>query len=370
MMERLSFLDKAPDMVLKDIIDYWQSISGRVLYPSQVENLEMHTLAYRESLLRNDIQRCAEQNLVEYAIGEHLDALGAMLACRRLQPTAAECRVQFSLDAPSLAGRSFPAGTIITTADGKFSFETLMPAYVISSKTESSVVKARCTEVGRAANGFGPGILCCLDPLEEGVEAANVTATEGGSAIETDGAYRERLLLAPASLGCGGTTSGYRYWARSASPLVLDAWPVRGAERGDIYVYVLAEGGTPSQELLAAVQDVCNSDDVRIINDYVIAKPALKQEYAIKAEITVYDTCNSDEALDRAIQLAYEYERKQRTKLGMDVTPTQIMMALSPVGERLYNVHLIEPAGIVEVGDYSFPAATEIEVTLKGVTRG
>jgi phage-related baseplate assembly protein len=372
MANRLSFLDKAPDVILKDIIDYWQSIAGRVLYPSQIENLEMHTLAYRESLSRHDIQHSAEQNLVEYAIGEHLDALGAMLACHRLQPTVAECRVKFTRtgDVPAdLPARTIAAGTRLTTADGKIAFETTLPAYFISNHKESTEVMARCTETGKDGNGLDAGILCALDPAEEGVEASNVTATEGGAGLETDGAYRERMLLAPASLGCGGTVSGYRYWARSASPLVVDAWPMRGEKPGDINVYVLCEDGLPSEPMLFKVQEVCNSADVRIINDSVTALQAIPQRYRIEAEITIFDNCDADVAIVQAKMLAHEYARKQRMKLGQNVTPTQILMALSPVGERLYHVNLREPKEIIEIGECSFPEAMQINITLAGVSR-
>jgi phage-related baseplate assembly protein len=54
----------------------------------------------------------------------------------------------------------------------------------------------------------------------------------------------------------------------------------------------------------------------------------------------------------------------------MNVTPTQILMALSPVGETLYHVVLEEPAEIIEIDECSFPEATSIEITLAGVTRG
>jgi phage-related baseplate assembly protein len=151
---------------------------------------------------------------------------------------------------------------------------------------------------------------------------------------------------------------------------VADAWPTPAGANGDINVYVLAQDGEPSQELVTRVQEVCNSPEVRLINDRVIALPAIRQEYTIKAEITVYNTHDAEAALDKVSVLAHEYARRQRLKLGQDVTPTQLLMALSPVGECLYHVNLIKPNNILVVGDNCFPEATEIDITLAGVTDG
>jgi len=367
----LTFLEKSPKAILADILAAYQDSSGKVLYPAQVENLLMHVQAYRESLLRNDIQWCAEQNLVAYAIDEHLDALGVMMATPRLQPTAAQCRVRLTLAEPSIPGRAFPPGLVVTTEDGKLAFETQDASYVISNQSVSSIdVTAICTTLGKSGNGMNSGAVCVLDPAIDGVSVENVTATEGGGDLESDSAYRERLMLSAARFGCGGSAKAYRYWALTASSLVVDALAVNGAERGDINIYVLADSGEPSQELLATVQDVCNRDDVRLIGDYVTAIPAVRREYTIQAEITVYDTHDPDIVLDKIRILAAEYARKHRVKLGSDVTPTQVLMALSPVSDGLYHVNLLEPSTILDIGPNEWAEATEITITLAGVSNG
>ena len=366
----LTFLEKAPKAVLSDIVAAYQASSGKVLYPAQVENLLMHVQAYRESLLRNDIQWCVEQNLVAYAIDEHLDALGVMMATPRLQPTAAQCKIRLTLAAPSIPGRSFAAGTRIGTEDGKLTFVTQDPCYVISNQSVSNTdVRAVCTTLGKEGNGMAPGVVCVLDPAIEGVSVENTDASEGGADMETDAAYRARLMLSAAGFG-GGSAKAYRYWALSASSLVVDALAVNGAERGDIEIYVLSDEGEPSQELLATVKAKCNRDDVRLIGDYVNAIPAVRREYSIRAEITVYDTHDPEIVLDRVSILAAEYARAHKSRLGADVTPTQVLLALSPIGEGLYHVNLLEPSEILDIGPNEWAEATAIEITLAGVANG
>ena len=367
----LTFLEKSPKAVLADIIAAYQASSGKVLYPAQVENLLMHVQAYRESLLRNDIQWCAEQNLVAYAIDEHLDALGVMMGTPRLQPAAATCRIRLTLAAPSIPGRSFAAGTRITTEDGKLAFVTQAPCYVISNQSVSNTdVTAVCTSLGKDGNGMAPGVVCVLDPAIDGVSVENTTASEGGADLEGDAAYRERLMLSAARFGCGGSAKAYRYWALSASSLVVDALAVNGVERGDINIYVLSDEGEPSQELLSKVKEICNRDDVKLIGDYVNAVPAVRREYAIRAEVTVYDTHDPEIVLDKVGILAAEYARAHKSRLGADVTPTQVLMALSPVSEGLYYVNLLEPSEILTIAPDEWAEATAIEITLAGVANG
>jgi phage-related baseplate assembly protein len=343
-----------------------------VLYPSQIENLEMHTLAYRESLLRSDIQRCAEQNLVEYATGEFLDAWGANYKTPRLKPAPAECRVQFVLDEPIQAGRIIPAGTRVITADNKLAFETVDTCYILSNQTESNEIGAVCTTAGVVGNGLALGVLCEIDPAIKGMSVTNTSITEGGTELEGDERYRERLVMSPAAMGCGGTAKAYRYWAMTASNDVSDALAVNepDGERGDILIYVLAQDGEPSATALDKVTRRCNSDDVRLIGDVIRAVPAIPLDYQIRAEITVFDSHDPEAVIDRVKVLAYDYTRKQMAKLGYDITPTQILLALSPMTAGLYHVNLLEPCEIITVGDNEWPRVTQIDITLTGVARG
>ena len=367
----LAFLERSPKAILDALIAEYQVASGKVLYPAQIENLLLHIAAYRESLLRNDIQWCAEQNLVTYAIGEHLDAIGVMMNTPRLQPTAATCRIRLTLAEPSISGWSFAAGTRISTADGKLTFVTQTPCYVISNQSVSNTdVTAVCTTYGKMGNGMAQGVVCVLDPAIAGVSAENTSASEGGADLEGDAAYRERLMLSAARFGCGGSAKAYRYWALSASSLVVDALVVNGAERGDIDIYVLSDEGEPSQELLAKVNETCNRDDVRLIGDYVNAIPAVRREYSIRAEVIVFDTHDPEIVLDKVSVLATEYARAHKAKLGADVTPTQVLMALSPVSEGLYYVNLLEPSEILTIGPDEWAEATEINISLAGVANG
>ena len=369
-MTRLNFLDKSPRDIIQGLAATYQASTGKVLYPSQVENLLLHVLAYRESLLRNDIQHCAGQNLVAYAIGPHLDRLGDMMACPRLQPAAAQCRVRFALAAPAPQGRSIPAGTRIATEDGGHVFLTAAPAYVLSGQSQSTIVTATAEATGAAPNGLPTGAICKADPAIPWVSAENVTEADQGADLETDEAYRARLMLSSTAYGSGGTAAGYRYHALSASALIADALAVPGDASGHIVIYILTQDGHPSGDLLAAVNERCNRPDIRIIGDYITAMPAIAVPYAIRASLTIYDTHDPALVMDRVNALAAQFAHSHRQRLGYDVTPTQVLMALSQQSEALYHVELHEPSGIVPIGPAQWPNCTEIEINLAGVSNG
>jgi len=375
----IEFLNTDTRTILAELKTAFEDASGRVLYPAQVENLLLHTLAYRESLLRNDIQRCAEQNLVAYAIGQHLDELGRNLETPRLQPTAAETRVRFTLadDAPD-GGRQFPIGSRATTEDGKVAFETLDVAYVISGTKESTAVRARCTAPGTAGNGLdgedregNKGAVCCLDPKQPGVTATNTEGTEGGSDLETDEAYRERLMMSMSRFG-GGTAKAYRLWAMTASALVSDALAVAGDD-GTINIYIhspqsgaQSPDGLASHELCDIVKSYCNRDDVCLVNDIVNVQPASPRDYEIRATLTVSADHDPLIVRDRVLALANGFALSRAARLGTDVTRTQVLMALSPEKDGLYEVELEEPAGTVRVEAAQFARATRIDIVLDG----
>jgi phage-related baseplate assembly protein len=249
-------------------------------------------------------------------------------------------------------------------------FETLDNAYIISGRCDSSIVGAKCVTQGTPANGLDNSVLCSLDPAIDGVSVLNVSATEGGGDLETDTAYRERLSLSAARFGCGGSAKAYRYWALSASSLVADAMADRGAERGDIIVYIVAKDGEPSSELLEIVRDKLNQNDIKLIGDQIEAKAARQCHYSIRAEVTVFNTHEAEIILDKVRALASEYALSHSAKLGADVTPTQVLLALGPLRDGIYDINLIEPREIIEVGPAEWAACDEIDIRLAGQTNG
>ena len=73
------FLETDPSILVDSLVAAFESASGKTLYPAQVERLMVDVMAYREGLVRQTIQYAAEQNLVDFATGARLEALGRLL---------------------------------------------------------------------------------------------------------------------------------------------------------------------------------------------------------------------------------------------------------------------------------------------------
>jgi len=364
----LTFLETDPATLFQRLKTVFELHAGRTLYPAQIENLLLKTLAYVDSERRIATQYAAEQNLVAYATGPHLDALGANLETPRLQPSKARCAVAFALAAPAPQGLTIPAGTRIKTPDGKFTFETLVPADFYAGATTAQPVQAQCIETGAQANGIPAAQINTLAPAMEGVTASNTSTPTGGGDLETDEAYRTRLLLAPARFG-GGTADGYRLAALGASPEVADALAVQGAQPGDVQVYILAKDPEASDlgDLCLAVQARLNAPDIALIGDQIHVDPATAVSYTIAADLTLAPGHDRDLTRDRAAALARAFADAHAARLGIDVTPTQILLALAPLADAIYTINLRQPAATIALQANEWPHLASIEFNVATV---
>src|SRR5260370_10787869 len=113
-----------PNNILADMIAEFESASGRILQPAQVERLLINLYAYRESLVRNAIQFAAEQNLLAFASFPMIDYLGQLLSVSRLASQPAVTTIQFTLTSALTVPFLIAAGTAVGANDGHFSLAT------------------------------------------------------------------------------------------------------------------------------------------------------------------------------------------------------------------------------------------------------
>lgn len=78
-----NFIKNDPEEILSQIISKYQSESQEVLNPADAERIIIDCMAYREVLLRGQIEHLMGQNFVQYAQGLHLDNWGALFGVVR-----------------------------------------------------------------------------------------------------------------------------------------------------------------------------------------------------------------------------------------------------------------------------------------------
>ena len=287
--------------------------------------------------LYNEFNDKMKQRTLQFARGQVLDAIGERYGVKRAAPAKATAVFRFSVEAAQPQNIVIDAGTKMTT-DGSVYFATDQVAVLQAGKL-SVEVPGTCTEGGEAYNGFTAGTIGTLVDLIPYISGAvNTTASTGGDdgepyTEEGDEKYRERIRLAPATLSTAGPESGYRYFALSADPGIIDV-AIDSPEANIIKIYpLMAGGGLPDSEVLGKVLAACSADTVRPMTDQVEALAPVAVPYDV--ELKYYCTQDNEADTVRAIETeggAIErYNEWQTAALARDINPDQLRrFVLSP----------------------------------------
>ncbi len=329
--------------VLADTIADYEARSGKVLQPAHIERLLINTYAYREMLVRKAFNEAYRQQHPRFATGLMLDLCGDDVNTPRLEASAARCTIRFSAALSGGKTAFIPVGTLVSV--GEVSFATVEAGTLTATRTTLDL-QAVCTQSGAVGNGWSAGQINTLSPEFSGLEvkAANITVPTGGADVESDDAYRERILLAPESFSVAGPVGAYEYFARRVNPTICDVYvdnlktdagePIGG----QVQVTVLTKNGLPSEELLSEVRKALSGARARPLCDTVTVSAPVPVDYALDAELVLFTGVNAAEAVAEAQAAWAAYESARREQLGLDIVPLDIQTVLKVSG--VYNVVL------------------------------
>lgn len=348
------------------IADYEQR-AGKVLQPAHIERLLINTFAYREHLLRQQVNEAYRQQHPRFATGLMLDLCGDDVSTPRLQAQPALTTLRFTAVLSGLEQIAVPKGTRVNA--GQTGFVTTEAALLTAAQS-SAEVAAECTETGTIGNGWSVGQINSLaERLHPTIDVAvsNTTVSAGGVEIEDDEAYRERVLLAPESFSVAGPVGAYQYWARQASPAVVDVHVANDTDGGGqpiggrVAVTVLAKDGLPNAELIGKIQAALSAEKRRPLCDTVVVKAPTAVDYTLDAELTLFTGTDARTAKAAAEQAWAVYEAARRSRLGLDIVPLDIQTALKVAG--VYNVVLHNlPLTVVKPDQWARCTSTTIRI--------
>lgn len=362
----ISFAPLSAAEIERDILTAFERIQGKTLYPGDPERLFLEGLAYWCVVQNNLLDQAGKQNLLAYASGVHLDHLGALMGTPRLTASAARCPVRFGLDTPRTYPVLIPAGTRVSTQDGKLFFATEAVATIPSGEF-ACVATVVAASPGTNANGLVPGQIAVLvDPVAGVSRVANTAQTLGGSDVESDERYRARIQLAPESYTCAGSEGSYRYHALRVHPDIAEV-AVWSPKPGHVDVRpVLIGGELPDATLIEAVRLALSADTVRPLTDTVtVAAPELVP-YAISGGWWLR---RADAALSGSIQSAVsaaveQFRLWQRSAPGRDINPTRLVALVERAGAK--RVELFEPEFTLLKG-FQIARETTISLEFRGI---
>ena len=362
----ITFAEKSGEEIEAEVISTYESIAERTLAKGDPIRLFLETIVLIIVHQRSLIDYAAKQNLLAYAEGNYLDHIGALLGVTRLAASNALTTLKFKLSEAQLSTVTIPKGTRASPGGGTILFATVGAVEIPMGKTEITVT-AECTLSGTQGNGYVAGqIKKLVDPFPYEMSVENITESYGGSDVENDENFRERIQIAPESFSVAGSVGAYKYFARTAHQDIIDVGlPSMFDEEfvpGHVDLYILMKNGElPSDEILEKVLEICNADDVRPLTDYVTANAPevinfeLNVKYFIERENATQST-QIQGAVESAIQTWIIW---QRSKLGRDLNPSELNHRIIAAGAK--RAEIISPIfRTVKYKELAIPSAQTI----------
>lgn len=335
-MSDIYFIETDTQKIFNEILLGYQEETGEVLYPGDEKWMFLNQIVGILINIKSDINDTGRQNLLRYARDEYLEAIGELFGVDRLPAETAGCIIEFTKSVGVADAVTIPTG-IRVTPDGLLYFATT-EELIITAGTSSGTVEAVSVDTGDKYNGFLIGqINKIVDPVPYISGAANTTVSIGGSDIEDDEDFRQRIRLSPQSYSVAGPEGAYKYWARTADNSISDVSVISDTP-GEVDVVVLMDDGQlPGAGVLQAVEDILSDDTRRPLTDLVSVAAPTAQSYDIT--LTYYisaDRQTEETAIKAAIEDADGaidvYMAWQREHLGRDINPSKLIYALMEAG--------------------------------------
>ena len=368
-MPDVNFIETDPEKIKSDIINRYETAAGRTLSAGDPVRLFLLTIASEIIQLRQVFNHGAQQNLLTYAQGQYLDALGVFLDTARQLADKAVTTIHFTLTQALSSAFFIPAGFQVSA--GNVMFETTELVTIAPGDLQGTA-QAECTEAGTAGNGYLAGqISTIVAPLAFLASAVNTTESIGGSDIESDDSYAERLRLKPNSFSVAGPEKAYIFHTFSVSPSIIDV-AIDSPTPGVVNVYTLLTGGVlPSATFLQEVEDYLSSEEIRPLTDEVHAKAPTALPYSVNVD---YYVLQSDAVRLSAIQEAVQatvndYVTWQQAKIGRDINPDELIKRVREAGAGRILHSTLTPA-FQTLTNSQVAQCSSVTVTFKGLEDG
>lgn len=339
-LPELNFLTVDATANEKRIIGAYERITGRVLANGDPVRLFLLSLAAENTQLRQDFNLAARQNLLSYAQGEYLDALGNMVDTPRVQAQKAVVVLRYTLSHYLDDTYVIPAGT--KASDGAHIFETLNTVEIGPGILFIDVI-AEATEVGAEYNDIEIGeINTMVDPMPDMDSVENIQKPSGGADTEEDDVYAERIRLAPTSFSVAGPHDSYEYFAKSFSSAIIDV-SIYGLNEhpGNVYVRPLLTGGTiPTDAFLSELYEFLSDENIRPLTDCVLvsAPEAVNYEINIKWYLDSSNINRITQITSAVAKAVEEYRLWQQSSIGRDINPDVLIKMMRDAGAKRVEI--------------------------------
>lgn len=365
-MPEVNFVESDPERVLRSLIAGYEKVTGRTLQNADPIYLYLCSIAAVVIQLKSEINHTGQQNLLTYAQGEKLDALGVLFDVKRTPASSAVTTIEFRLNQSLEGAYVIPSGFEVT--NGRVTFATVSEL-IIPPGLLSGEVEASCTTPGEVGNGHGIGqIQTIVKPMPYLESAKNIVETAGGAERENDPEYAQRMRFRVDGYSVAGPRLAYVYHAKSFSNAISDV-AVMSPVPGEVDVFTLLKDGEfPSESFLRQLYEYLSSENIRPLTDYVVCKSPKPVSYSIRVDYWI-----SDEDKDRADSIrsnvtaaVEEFKKWQQGRIGRDITPGKLTALVFNGGASRIDSETLSPRDFQEIESSEVAQCENLEVNFMG----
>lgn len=335
-------LEDVQMQMVRDYQDRYKEITGKdvVLDRADPMSLILYALSIQVYQALLYVDKTGKQDLLKYSYGAYLDNLAAMKGIAREQAKPSRAMIRFTLSGIRPSTVEIPEGTRVT--NGEVYFQTESHAEIPSG--ESSVdVAAECMTSGVAGNNLEVGeINILVDPVPYVAKVANTEPTTGGADIEDDDTLKDRIYIAPSKYSVAGPEESYRYWVKTYNSNISDVLIYSDDPVDVVIEFIMNDGELPSESMLLGVQKFLSDEQIRPLTDRVTVKAPETVEYKVNVKYFVNQSdLKKVDTIKTAVNAAVDdYIQWQRSKIGRDINPSQLIQQMVSAGAKRVEVAL------------------------------
>ena len=322
----MNFVIVDDQTIRNELLAVFETETGIALLEGDARRIFLEQFAVPLVAQYNAINSAGKQNLLQYAYGGYLDAIGARWGDLgvRLPAQKATVTLLFTLSAIQSFDVIIQKGTRATTADNSLFFSIIEDLTISVGATTGSVT-AEAMEGGEGSNGFAPGLVNrIVDPIAYVASVSNTSTSVGGADIETDDNYRARLIIVSSAPSTAGSIESYTFWALKTDSTIADI-SVTSPSAGAVTVTALLAGGLePNIAMLTRIRNML--EPYRPLTDSLTVQAPGEVVYTIGFTYYINTADSSQVAtIQAAITTAVnDYIVWQYAKLGRDINPDEL----------------------------------------------
>lgn len=324
-----------------------------------------------------DMTSIYESAKIEYAEGDDLDELGALIGISRPQATHAEAEVTFTLaDNSNIAELDeiiIPEGVIISTTDGYIEYTTLEQIY-ISGQDVSATVQCMSVESGSDYKVPANTLTNIVSKVGYDLVCNNNAPSSGGSEEYDDDEYRY-LLMNWRLINLKGSLEAYEEYFSKADGVddykLIPNWDGTGTMK------VIVDPGTPY--LLNTIYDDLQNTITQATEDIVMFAPEDKLidiEAVVNVDIdqiNPYSTVEKQDIQSRIINCIHIFvdggyladdTYYPGLSIGEDFIPHKLAVFLDDEIPELKNISFNYPLDYISILDDEIGKSNNINVSV------